>query len=63
VHEVNQFTGESYPLGMHRHNWPAAFATSALARILIEEKFGDSPMPKKQLSCFDPRKFGKLAFQ
>lgn len=37
---VNQFTGESYPLGMHRHNWPAAFATSALARILIEEKFG-----------------------
>eukprot|EP00435_Cladocopium_sp_Y103_P060711 s9_g22.t1 len=38
--QVNQLTGESYPVGMHLHSWAAAFATSAVARILLEEKFG-----------------------
>ena len=37
--EVNSAIGESYPLGMHLHGWAAAFATSAVACILLEEKF------------------------
>ena len=32
--------GEDYPFGMYLAGWAAAFANSAVARLLLEEKLG-----------------------
>lgn len=38
--QVNVKLGETYPLGMHLNDWAASYASSAVAKILLEEKLG-----------------------